>query len=334
MKYSCLSLLLLLCFLESQAQFAPQAGVPGSTAISKSNPVFVAWATQCHILRGYQQIDNHSYGLANLGDSSLGIGAADGSTVSLGDSGIAILQFDHPIINGPGADFAVFENGFANVNNPEEAFLELAFVEVSSDGLHYTRFPATSNTKDSIQLSSISAPSYTNARQLNNLAGKYIGGYGTPFDLHELVDSPGLNINHITHIRLVDAIGSIDSRGSKDAYGHAVNDPFPTPFPGSGFDLDAIGVIHQAFGTGIHAEKENALELYPNPAGAILNIRITEWQREAKISISDVLGRVLDQQAFNGTEIHYPLTSLIPGVYFIRVYSLNGYSCTHRFIHY
>jgi hypothetical protein len=40
------------------------------------------------------------------------LGLPDGSIVSLGDSGIAIATFAHPIYNGSGPDFAVFENGF------------------------------------------------------------------------------------------------------------------------------------------------------------------------------------------------------------------------------
>ena len=61
--------------------------------------------------------------------------AGDGRVVSLGDGGVAILTFDTPLSDGPGPDFAVFENAFL------ETFLELAFVEVSSDDVNYFRFP-------------------------------------------------------------------------------------------------------------------------------------------------------------------------------------------------
>jgi len=54
----------------------------------------------------------------------------DGYIVSLGDSGVADVTFAGAIYNGPGADFAVFENGFLNATNDSLAFLELAFVEV------------------------------------------------------------------------------------------------------------------------------------------------------------------------------------------------------------
>ncbi len=47
-------------------------------------------------------------------------------------------SFGFPLWNGPGPDFAVFENAFT------DEFLELALVAVSSDGINYFEFPAIS----------------------------------------------------------------------------------------------------------------------------------------------------------------------------------------------
>jgi hypothetical protein len=80
-------------------------------------------------------IANPGLGYASLGDSSLAIGPANLDIVSLGDSGVATLTFSSPIANGLGPDFVVFENGFLDPANDSFAFLELAFVEVSSDGV-------------------------------------------------------------------------------------------------------------------------------------------------------------------------------------------------------
>ena len=55
--------------------------------------------------------------------------------VVLGDAGSITLTFDAPICNGSGYDFAVFENSL------NDTFLEFAFIEVSSDGEHFVRFP-------------------------------------------------------------------------------------------------------------------------------------------------------------------------------------------------
>ncbi|KXK45015.1 MAG: cell surface protein, partial [Bacteroidetes bacterium OLB10] len=93
----------------ANAQFAPPAGISGTTAIHKDSSVFVSWATGCTVNRGWQDISNTSAGLATIGDSSNALGMADGlSVVSLGDGGSATLTFDNPVTNGPGWDFAVF----------------------------------------------------------------------------------------------------------------------------------------------------------------------------------------------------------------------------------
>jgi len=57
-----------------------------------------------------------------------------------------------------GFDFAVFENSF------NDSFLELAFVEVSSDGINFVRFPATSNTQTDVQITGFGTidPTYIN----------------------------------------------------------------------------------------------------------------------------------------------------------------------------
>jgi hypothetical protein len=222
-----------------QAQFPPQAGLPGSTAIHKDSAIFVGWAKQCQVFRGYIDIQNPSQGLASVGSEQNVIGIADNAVVSLGDSGFAIVTFDYPIQNQPGPDFAVFENGFINANG---AFLELAHVEVSSDGIHFVRFPSISLTDT---LSQVGGFGVLDASKIHNLAGKYLLNYGTPFDLEDLKDSSNLNINHITHVKVVDVIGSISPLyRSYDSQGRPINDPYPTPFASSGFDLDAIGVIH------------------------------------------------------------------------------------------
>ena len=58
--------------------------------------------------------------------------------VALGQGGTATLTFAQPITNGPGYDFAVFGNGFSD-GHPE--WVKPAFVEVSSDGVNFFRFP-------------------------------------------------------------------------------------------------------------------------------------------------------------------------------------------------
>ncbi|MDA3833964.1 MAG: hypothetical protein PF495_11260, partial [Spirochaetales bacterium] len=58
--------------------------------------------------------------------------------VSLGRGGSITMTFDPPVENGNGWDFAVFENAFNDYN------LELAYVEVSSNGNDFVRFDTVS----------------------------------------------------------------------------------------------------------------------------------------------------------------------------------------------
>jgi hypothetical protein len=225
--------------------FAPPVGQPGTTAIYKSDPSIVGWATTVTgTLRGPTNISDPNSLPASQGAESEVLGPANAdisdsfNVLSLGDGGKITVGFDKPIANGPGPDFAVFEN---SINN---TFLELAFVEVSSDGGNFFRFPAISLTPTAMQVGTFGSIDATN---IYNLAGKYSRGYGTPFDLAELAGIPGLDLQNINYVRVVDVVGSIDpAYATYDSQGHKVNDPWPTDFDTGGFDLDAVAVLHQA----------------------------------------------------------------------------------------
>lgn len=319
--------------LPAVAQFAPQAGVAGSSAISKNDTRFVDWASSCTVVRGWQDIAVPSSGKASLGTDADGTGKADNFIVSLGDSGTAVLTFSGVIYNGPGADFAVFENGFPDPMDAEEAFLEFAFVEVSSDGVKYVRFPSSSLT-GAPQVPA--AGVYMNARKVHNLAGKYIGSYGTPFDLDELKGTVGLDVDKITHVRLVDVVGSIGDHGSKDKDGNLINDPYPTAFPSSGFDLDAVGVIHSPgkWPAGIaNAYSKATLLLFPNPAADVINIKV-ESVSNGVVSINDVTGRLLLTQTMTNGTVKIDVQQFTAGVYYVTLIEGNGKEWTARFTKY
>jgi hypothetical protein len=230
-----LLLLLIPGYLYSQP-YAPPAGQQGTTAIPAGSPFITRWADSCRVTRGPAIITNPDSLAVIHGEPADATGrAGDGRVVSLGDGGNATLYFNEPVTDGQGPDFAVFENAFT------DSFLELAFVEVSSDGINFFRFDAVSLTPTDEQVGPYGS---LDARNINNLAGKYRSGYGTPFDLEELGEPAGLDIAAIHWIRIVDVIGILDEKaGSKDAQGNMINDPWPTPFASGGFDLDAAGVI-------------------------------------------------------------------------------------------
>jgi hypothetical protein len=284
--------LLLSTPLVSQAQFEPRVGEVGSTALKSDNSAFKAWATSCKLVRGYQNIANPTAGFASAGDENSPVGnpSLSNGVASFGDGGSAILTFSQPIANGDGFDFAVFENGFKEIGGTFD-FLEYAFVEVSSEGVRFFRFSAQHAGDVSTQVASFQP---TDTRLYHNLAGKYTAGYGTPFDLEELKDSAGLDVNNITHVKIVDVVGSIETAyATHDSQGNIVNDPWPTEFPASGFDLDAVGVINVESPAGI---KNNVLpfgtKVFPNPANGFIEVT-SQSNQSLDAVLTDLFGRVL-----------------------------------------
>jgi hypothetical protein len=293
-----------------QGSYAPAAGQIGTTAMHKDSSSFVAWATNCSVNRGYQQINDSTLGKASLGDSTNVYGKANGTVVSLGDGGEAILNLYQSLHNGPGPDFAIFENGF------NSSFLELAFVEVSSDGIHFFRFPANSETRDSIQIGTFGAVDATN---INNLAGKYQVNYGSPFDLDEISNDSLLNKGNITHIKIIDVIGNITPEfANYDSQNRKINDPWPTPFPSSGFDLDALGLIHV---NGINSieEKKINIAIYPNPFTDKITLEIED--EITAIQLVSISGSTLSLGGNKSLNLSY----LTNGVYFLKIYTKTNF---------
>ncbi|MDR1146102.1 MAG: PEP-CTERM sorting domain-containing protein [Verrucomicrobiales bacterium] len=296
------------------------------------NPIFVGWATG---VEAYSPINVGSSWL----NSSLALGPATadvGHIACLGDMkldqiavylenpltstyqpGSITLSFDYAITNGSGADFAVFENGFASLYDIPATggvaggmFSELAYVEVSTDGIIFARFPSIYlNTAENLNITFAPSPKYDNwgdiipgtdnlppeptnynygsqdPAYIYNIAGKHgnsVGaGYdnaswGTPFDLDTLIDfetvlaclaefefdltneqlaslwaqieynqslvaNGDLDLSTINFVRIVDIPGN----GSfTDSLGNPIYDAWLT-YDSGGFDLDAIGVLHQ-----------------------------------------------------------------------------------------
>jgi hypothetical protein len=299
----------------NKAYYAPSAELLGTDAIHKDDVRFEGWATNCIVERGPQQMDNLSLGLATVGEEVNGTDKAGvNSIVSLGDGGSATLTFESPIYNGDGPDFAVFENGFS------ASFLELAFVEVSSDGLRFVRFPAVSRTSTETQIGSFGT---LKAEMLYNLAGKYAANYGTPFDLEELADSADINVDAITHVRIIDVIGNTHPAYAQyDRDGNAVNDPWPTPFASSGFDLDAVGVLHSLFPTNNALSlDEKPLVLFPNPALGNATIQVQSEVPFSKVRLLDASGIEVYSANIESSNPNFSLPSLTSGYYIVETSS-------------
>jgi len=174
--------------------------------------------------------------------------------VSLGDApvgetpGSITLSFSQTINRSLGERIAVFENaGFS--------FVELGFVEVSSDGTNFSRFANESlitNPDDAIALPTDldigfgrEFASIPDRSLVTGFAGADVAFSGTIFDLADLesdslVTSGLVDLDDIGFVRIIDIPG--DGRFS-DSNGNPIFDAFSPGNATGGFDLDAIGVI-------------------------------------------------------------------------------------------
>lgn len=303
--------------LSAQGPYAPPVGQPGSDAISKDTAAFNVWAKNVQLDRGPMDISNLSLGPATHGQASDAEGKADFQAVSLGDGGSALITLESPMKDLTGPDFAVFENGF------DDTFLELATVEVSTDGIVFHVFEAVSLTDTTTQVDPFGSLDATN---LHNLAGKYRGGYGVPFDLSELSGKAGLDIQNVNYIRITDVVGSVQSQyGHRDANGKLINDPWPTPFASSGFDLDAVGIISNQY-SGIGSHDIEGVKVYPNPATNQVVVSNQQGDRINKISLYDLTGQLI--RNFNLSSVQDRVTLDISGIrtgmYVLRAYMADG----------
>lgn len=292
-------------------------------AIYKDSNIFVAWASQSTVKRSYQSLEEVSLGYTTVGDETSAVGkAGENGVVSLGDGGEVILQFDKPIKNGQGADFAVFENGIPVIGDTT-FFLELAFVEVSSDGNRYVRFPARSYTPTNKQIinGEGNSPNF-----IVNLAGKYSVNWGTPFDLEDIKDSSGINLQFITHIKIKDVVGSLSSSyASYDVLGNKINDPFPTPFASGGFDLDAVGVIHIQLQASIKETNGDEKHLLSNMVSRSESIRFVALPLFHQIEITDIKGNSVWNETIAETNLTIPADGFAPGMYFCTLRGANSF---------
>jgi len=248
------------------------------------NPIFRGWATDYVSYDpapdvGYDWLNpemalgpsysntvysDHIFDIVSLGDLSqadINAGTAPGQIT---------LSFTGTISDQNGYDFVVFENGF--YYGPNQYFCELGYVEVSSDGVNFARFPSVSLTAGRV-----GAYGMIDITNVYNLAGKHInegGEYtGTPFDLSEIANEPNVvngfvDVNNILYVRIVDIPGSGDFSDKAAKFidpctwpdwnyydtNHPVYDAWLT-WDSGGFDLEAIGVLQpQEYGGDINLD--------------------------------------------------------------------------------
>ncbi|HTN87479.1 MAG TPA: hypothetical protein VL242_27520 [Sorangium sp.] len=146
-----------------------------------------------------------------------GAGCCGGSldVLSLGDGGAIVVAFEgNAIVDGPGADFLVFENAFERGDDAANVFAELATVEVSEDGAAWSAFPCAA---DRYPYDGCAGwhPVHANPEEndVDPLDPSSAGG--DPFDLAEI------GVPLARFVRITDRAGTPDV-----------------------FDLDAVGIVH------------------------------------------------------------------------------------------
>lgn len=240
------------------------------------NPIFRSWATSVVSYAPAPGVfavwadPNKALGKAT-GDyrDVVSLGDLDQSQIGMGlEPGQITLAFGEPVRDCNGYDFVVFENGLVSNFNTGggsikgQMFAELGYVEVSSNGVDFVRFPSVSLTAGLVGMYGTIEIS-----DVYDLAGKHPNGNGvctgTPFDLSEIaregeVVSGVVDINNISYVRIVDIPGSGDFEDEAvrnidpgswpvwDFYAgnHSIYDAWLT-FESSGIDLEAVGVLQE-----------------------------------------------------------------------------------------
>jgi hypothetical protein len=229
-----------------------------------------------------------------------GAGGSSGSVdvVSLGAGGSLTLGFDAPLMDGPGADFMVFENPFF-MGHGLDCFAEVFFVEVSSDGQNFARFPASYVGPQSSGPFSVApigswsglggaTPVYAHGVLYPGIDPRDAArAGGDAFDLSDLREDPLVKagkvlLYRITQIRFVDIIDGTQ----RDVQNRLIRDPSH----GSA-DIDGVAVLHFLGGQDPRAPEAH-LELTP--------------QRTLRLALSDADG-LLD---LDPSKLHMSMQSL------------------------
>lgn len=164
---------------------------------------------------------------AAFGTPDDGLGAPQGEGLfagsfdvyTLGRGGSVTLGFENSCVDGPGADLIVSENPFF-ISDTSHCFVEAMFVEISSDDVHWIRFPNTYLG----EVGPFSPFAGTDVSNYHGFAGvmpvltnptllidpvNVVQAGGDAFDLNDLSQHPDVlsglvDLNQIDFVRLID----------------------------------------------------------------------------------------------------------------------------------
>src|SRR5690606_15339734 len=132
----------------------------------------------------------------------------------------------------------------------------------------------------------------------------------------------GLDVNAVTHVRIIDVVGSIHPDFARyDSEGNVINDPYPTPFPAGGFDLLGVGVLNNNQPNRISdLALKLQVKIYPNPAQDYLIIETQKIQtNNVRYCIIDALGKRLSTGTFSHQQNRVSISSLSSGWYWMKL---------------
>ena len=226
-----------------------------------------------------------------------GLGSGSTDVLSLGEGGSVTLGFDVTIADGPGVDFTVFENGFMFGSGH---FAEVAFVEVSTDGMSFARLPSSYvgvqtppdfsrmplGTSDGIAGALAVVSNVFDGNTPSPFEPVLSGG--DAFDLAVLADHPlvlagTVDLAAIHFVRLVDA----PSDGSSaDTSGTPVWDSRNNAVAANSADIDAVAVIQH---TGTISAGQPEVELWLDGTGRI-HLRVEDPDGSADLDLASFMG--------------------------------------------
>lgn len=230
--------------------------------------------------------------------------------LSLGLGGEIVLMFKHhPIIDGPGPDFTVFENAFYyTIGANERIYAEPGEISVSADGVHFVPFPF-----DSLTLRGCAGVTPTNGDR--DPADPSVSG-GDSFDLRDV------GMDTVRYVRIRDVTSVIINNPQS---------PFRDPTL-NGFDLDAVvavngvGLERTAAVAAVQAPAAPALaDISPNPMRSSGELRVRmERAGRIRILMNGVLGErvrtLVDEEVEAGSyRYSFDANGLANGAYFIML---------------
>jgi hypothetical protein len=154
-----------------------------------------------------------------------GGGATQGSldVVSLGVAGEIVVSFaPNAIVDGPGADFIVFENAFYIGGNPQKPYAEPGEVSVSDDGTTWATYPCTATSYPYGQCAGWHAVFSAPGNGISPVDPATAGG--------ESYDLADVGLTHARFVRIRDKSSEV----CPDAGGPNTD----------GFDLDAVSIVN------------------------------------------------------------------------------------------